>query len=224
MKRNIAFLSLLLMLGTMVLTMTPAVGTSIIHYPVVETVDLLVDGSQTAQTINLTEDFDYVNRICFVLIWGENSSDYNQFGNHTDELENGTLIYYDNSQFFDAITCITSFTSFSYNLQILTDDKNPIENHLIAQISFDKFIDGGLDVRVYDLQFIVQDNNTAYASTFIAQIQGEEIIEVPEEKSPSPNFFDNINNFAVEFMKEPLWWVWLLIPIAAVILLLKHWW
>lgn len=224
MKRNIAFLSIILMLGTMVLTIIPAAGTSIIHFPLVETLDLLVDGSETPQTIDYTNNFDTINRMCFVLIWEENSTDYDQFGNHTDELENGTLIYYNNLQIFNTITCIKSFESFSYDLQILEDDKNPIENHLIAQVSFDNFVEGGLDVRAYDLQFIVQDNNTAYASTFVVQIQGEEIIEVVDEKAPRPSFFDGINDFAVEFMKEPLWWVWLLIPIAAVVLLIKHWW
>jgi len=224
MKRNIIFLSLFLIFVSIICTTNSVAGPSTIHYPVVETVDLLVDGSITPQTISLTDDFHYVNRIGFVMIWEENSIDYDQFGNHTDELENGTLIYYNNSQIFNAITCIRCFTSFSYDIQILKDDKNPIENHLSARVSFNNFVEGGLDVRTYDLQFIVQDNNTLYASTFIVQIQGEKIIEVVDEKAPRPNLLDNINNFAIEFMKEPLWWVWLLIPLAAVVLIIRHWW
>lgn len=225
MKRNIAFLTLLLMSVTLGSPITiTAEGTSIIHYPVIETVDLLVDGSITPQIINYTSNFDTINRICFVLIWEENSIDYDQFGTHTSHLENGTLITYKSLQLFNPIDCIRCFTTFTYDVQILKDDKNPIENHLTARISFNNFVEGGLDVRAYDLQFVVQDNNTLYANTFIAQIQGEEMIEVVDKKAPRPNLLDNINHFAIEFMKEPLWWVWLLIPLAAVVSILKHYW
>ena len=220
----IVLISLLLMVGFMGQSLVSASNASIIYDPVVETVNLLVDGSSSPQTISLTEDFDYVNHVVFVLIWQENSTDYDQFGTHISELENGTLVYYSDSQLFNAITCTKSFESFSYDMDILTDDKNPIENHLIARLSFNNFVGQGLDVRTYDLEFIVQDNNTAYASTFEAQLQGEQMIEVHEKEAPRPILLNNINDFAVEFMKEPLWWIWLLIPIAAVVLLIKHWW
>jgi len=193
-----------------------------IQFPITEKANLYVDGSITPQVISLANDFDYVQRITFNLIWTETAIDFDHFGTHSAALTNGTLLQYNSSTLFEPIVSLHCFAAIAYDMQINSDDKNPVENHLVTRLSFFKFTPEGLDVRDMALTFTVQDNITAHCTAFFVCVQGYKVISTPDNYQAPPNIFSDIQDFAVEFMKEPLWWIALLIPAAAMVVILKY--
>lgn len=221
MKSTKILLVVILFLGSIVFVSPVNASDEIIYFPIVEPLDLCIDGSVSPLTLTASSEFDYITGLLFVLIWEENSVDYDHFGNHTSSLTNGTLIYYNNSQIFESIVSIGSFTSLSYDMQILEDDKDPVENYLFAPVDFTNFMEDGLDVRSRNLQFIVQDNNSAYCNSFIVQVHGVRGIYSPDKTTPPPNLLADIQDFAVGFMSYPLWWLAILIPAIGIIWLIR---
>jgi hypothetical protein len=215
MKKYCYFLVFLVIISTFSITTVLATDKTVL-YPIAEYVDLYIDGSTTAQTVNLTEDFDYVARITFTLIF-DGDIDFLHFGALGTPLTNGTAIQYNSSSLFSKnITCNHCFASLTYDMAIFSDDKNPIEHHLVARITFAHIVDDkGLDVRNYDLQFIVQDDITSACDNFFVCVQGYKLVSTPDNEAPPPNLLNNIQYFAVEFMSQPLLWVVLLMPLAA---------
>jgi len=220
--RSIKFLLVsVVLLGSILLLSPVSASNEIIYFPIVEPLDLYVDGSVSPQTLTASSEFDYITGLLFVLIWEENSVDYDHFGNYTSSLANGTLIKYNGSQIFESIVSIGSFTTLSYDMQILEDDKDPIENYLFAPMAFTDFMEDGLDVRSHTLQFIVQDNNPAYCNSFIVQVHGVRGVYSPDNIAPPPNLLADIQDFAVGFMSYPLWWLAILIPAITIIWLIR---
>lgn len=169
MNRLLKYSLLLVLLLTF--TSTP---TSANLSPVIETLDLMVDGAITTQFINQTPNtFSFIQRIIYGIHWENNAIDLDDFGNLEGGLVNGTKIFFDNLllvTFFD----IHDFAHVAYDLTIMTDDKNPVDNHLAVRLSFDKFIPGGLDVRAnQNLTFSVQESiNDTVVDDFEVTLEG----------------------------------------------------
>ena len=170
MKINQLFL--IMTLCTCLICLSPVKAGNV---PILETIDLKVNGSINIQYLNQTPDtFSYIYRIIWVLHWENNVIDYDDFCNLDDGLINGTLILFNNIPLNSPIKDIHHFSHTSYDLTISTDDKNPKDNHLVSRLSFDKFIPGGLDVRDnQNLTFAIRDEiNASVCDVFLVTIEG----------------------------------------------------
>lgn len=197
-----------------------------VYSPVVEKIDLLVDGSITPITKNLTTTFDYITHITIELDYDDPVWIGTEFGEST-ALVNGTQILYKGTSLLgENIKKNDHFIGYFEDTDIFQDDKSPAWTHTYAKINCKSFFGQNLQISALtDLQFIVNDNITAVAidiQEFEVYISGYTMSEVGDNRQAPPNIFSDIQDFAVEFMKEPLWWVTLLIPAAAIFVVLKY--
>lgn len=143
----------------------------VIYEPVVEVLDLAQNGTLLAPYIvNLTEDFLIVQRLIWHLHFTTNTIDFDNFGDDTP-LTNGINVLYNGISLLGNvnITANSHFAHDSYDLTILSDDKNPKDNMLISRLSFSKFTDEGLYINnARQLQFYIQDDMTSGTLTSIS--------------------------------------------------------
>lgn len=191
--------------------------------PVVEELDLLVDGT-TPQNVSVSEDFSYISRIIWDLHWSGNELDFDNFGDDV-ALTVGIAKYYDGVSLFSNITDIHGFSHSGFELRIDRDDKNPKNNHLVATNSFAKYIyPYGLPMRNHELDFIISDNITLATRNidhFQVIVEGFIFDDTTGTPTKTPNFFSEIQNFAMIFLSNPVLWVLLIIPIAFIIKIVK---
>lgn len=197
--------------------------------PVINELDLFLDGSGTAITINLTKNFDYVCRFIYDLHFESNDLHFTSFGaSGAGNLSTGVAVFYENELMFAKnITSIHAFTHTSYDIVILTDDKNPKVNHLACRLSFFKFVPPwGLRIlNNQSLQFIVADDITAVAraiSHFSVTIEGFTIDETKEVKKPPSNPFETLNSWFAWFLASFGPWLIGILVFAILILLYKR--
>ncbi|MHA2010529.1 MAG: hypothetical protein ACW980_24715 [Promethearchaeota archaeon] len=167
MKKYI-FLILLVLTATSTSTST---SQQFIHEPLVEILDLDVDGS-TAVFVNISKGFDFVKRIIWNLDFATNAFETGKFADDT-ALTNGINIYYNDVSILDDdnITNNAKFSHTSYDIAIITSDKNPKERLLVSRWSFDKFTPEGLKINSdRTLAFHIQDNISALASVDVFQV------------------------------------------------------
>lgn len=174
--------------------------------PIIEPLDLRLDGSITPIHVNQTEDFTYITRIIFNLHWASNDLKWSDFGTLAGGLVNGTAISYDNETLNDPVKIIHEFAHLAYDVEIKSDDKNPQINHLSSRLSFFKFVPIGLDMgENRNLTFSVRDNLTAVCSLFLVSVEGWKALD-DTGKYIAPAWSPvNILN----------WWATNAIPVAA---------
>lgn len=176
--------------------------------PVIELVDLRVDGSIVTQHLNQTEDFTFVTRIIFNLHWAANDLKWSDFGTAAGGLTNGTSISYDNQTLNSPIQIIHEFAHLAFDVEIKSDDKNPQINHLSSRLSFFKFVPTGLDMAGNrNLTFTVNDNLTAVCSMFMVSIEGWKALDSAGNPNPPAATWSPINILN--------WWATNAIPVAA---------
>ncbi len=147
--------------------------------PVIENVELNVDGSITPQLINITKDFDYVARLIVHLHWLANFIFFDDFGSGS-ALANGSLVLYDGVAFNSAVKSHEDFGKLSYDIVILTDERSPKSNRLLARLSFTRFIDNNLGLKIKDghmLSFLIRDNITDQADEFSVLVEGWKLVK-----------------------------------------------
>lgn len=193
-------------------------------FPVIETVSLLVDGSINSVLVNLTEPFDFVKRFVINVIWTKNTVIFDDFGTLGGGLINGTQFLF-NGSVFGTVTQISDFGTISYDVRIDTDDSGVKQNHLYSRLSFFKVTDHqlGLDVRDFDFQFRVRDNNTDAVDDFFVTVQGFRF--VTDEGGPDPatavNPFEYFNTWALWLLTQPLTYFMIILGLGTVLLLLR---
>ena len=192
--------------------------------PVVETIDLFIDGS-TPVRINLTKDFDYVMRLIFELEYDDPSFIGTEFAEN-GPLVNGICICVYNSPLLDFnITINDHFARVAYDTTVFHDDKDPKNTHIFSRFSFFKFSPPfGLSYTNNDsLFFIVQDDmtNATYDIThFEIQVEGFRLEEIllAESFDDGLYYIDFLNNLALFLAQN---WVVVLGVSAIIIILIK---
>lgn len=148
--------------------------------PVIKEIDCNVDGSITPQSVNITSDdgFDYIGAVIFHISWVSNFIFFDSFGTD-DPLENGTLVQYDFETLNSPLVSFHSFARVMFDMEILSDDRNPKNNHMIARVLFANFVDPlGLKIKDgHTLSFVMQDNITAVVDSFDIIVGGWKLIE-----------------------------------------------
>jgi len=143
-----------------------------IYEPVVEVLDLAQNGTlATPYIVNLTEDFLLVQRIIWHLHFATNTIDFDKFGDDT-ALTNGINLLYNGISLLNNvnITSNSHFAHESFDIQILSDDKNPKNNMLSSRLTFTKFVTDGLYINnKRSLQFYIQDDMTSGTLTSISK-------------------------------------------------------
>ncbi len=111
--------------------------------PVIESLDLLVDGSVSPVTITLTQDFDVIMRFIFELEYDDPSFIGEEFA-EAGPLTNGTCICVNGDSLFDFnITQNDDFMRMSYDTTVFHDDKEPKVTHVFTRLSFCNRFFGG---------------------------------------------------------------------------------
>lgn len=197
-----------------VLAVDPIYPTSY-RLPLVEVLHLKVDGNAThPSVISTTVDFDWISRVVWSLSWEENSINFDHFAGG-DALDCGIHVLVNGENITaECIKTIADFARDAYDITILSDDKNPIENHLVSRWSFFKLTgNDGIDVRnpKVNLNVHVHDNLTdvAYAiDHFDLSVQGYKTIDVgvvySETWVDDVSNFDSITDYLLCFLLLPL--------------------
>lgn len=194
-------------------------------FPVIENVSLFLDGSINPILVNLTEPFEFVQRFVINVIWTKNTIIFDDFGTLGGGLINGTQFLY-NGTIFGTVNQIADFGTLSYNVRIDTDDSGVKMNHLYSRLSFFKIVDEkfGLDVRTFDFQFRVQDDNTAAVDDFFITVQGFRV--VGGESSPDPTTavspFSYFNTWALWLISQPLTYFMIIVGFGTIWILVKR--
>lgn len=146
--------------------------------PVIEELNLTVDGSINPVLVNITKEFDYIMRIIWYLHWEENAIDYGEFGTGS-ALENGSCICYDGSSLNGYVKNIHDFSHWAYDLRIDSDDRVPKSNHLVSRLSFFKMSPPyGLKIKDgHTFSVVINDNIPSYCDDFAVTVQGFKIVE-----------------------------------------------
>lgn len=194
--------------------------------PIVEEVDLKLDGSITQQVVNFSADFDYIMRLIFHLDFQDAAFLMSEFGKGT-ALTNGTQIFSEGSDLLGFnITKNEDFFRFAYDTQVIEDDAAPKAVHIYSRFSFFKFSPNGLRYSsVLSLQLKINDDLTAAGlglADFAVVAEGfsfetEQGAITPKVLSP----FDYLNSWAIFLISEPFLWFVLLAGIAVFVGLWK---
>lgn len=166
---------------------------SLIQIPVVEEIDLLVDGSITPQHFTPNDSVTVWMRGMWVVEFIDNSLNFSGWG-AGNTLVNGTALRYDSINLItENITMLHQLGHESYDFDVKSDDKNPKGNHITSRYSFWKYVPDGLFMNGHTLTLIVSDNQTAatYAlDTFEIHLEGYLIVEdQPAEADKDPDAF-----------------------------------
>jgi hypothetical protein len=82
----------LLVLIVITISSTTSISQQIIKEPVIEVLDLNVDGT-SGVFVNISKNFDYIQRIIFHLDFVDNTFDWNVFAGESSALTNGINLY-----------------------------------------------------------------------------------------------------------------------------------
>jgi len=193
--------------------------------PLVETLDLRLDGSITSILVPLTRDFDYVLRIIFHLefndpnyvgsLWGEGAA-----------LANGTSIVVENVLLIDFnITQNKHLSHLAFDSIVIHDDADPKYTRIYTKMSFGEFCPNGIRIATNEsLYFIVQDDMTAAAhdvTEFTVIIEGFQIERQVAPKQYPVNPFEYFNNWAIWALTQPLVWLMILLSCAIIIYIFR---
>lgn len=166
---------------------------TLIKIPVVEELDLLVDGSITPQHFTPNESVTMWMRGVWVVEFIDNALNFSGWG-AGNSLTNGTAMRYDTTNLIiENITHLHQLGHESYDFSIISDDKNPKGNHITSRYSFFRFVPGGLFMNGHTLTLIVSDNQTAaeYAiDTFEIHLEGYLLVDdQPRQDDKDPDIF-----------------------------------
>jgi len=184
--KKIGMLIGIFLLFTALPAVSASASTSILT-PVIESIDLMVDGSASVQHVNQTPDsFSYIMRMVWRLHWANNELDWDDFGNLAEGLVNGVTVSFDGEELIEPVKSVHDLAASAYELSLRTDDKNPKDNCLTARVSFYRFVPGGLDVRRnQNLTFTVsEDINDTFVDGFAVALEGYlEPVSADDEQS-----------------------------------------
>lgn len=188
--------------GQYISSQTNAKRPHFIFEPVVEILDLYVDGTDGV-FVNITKDYDFIKRLIYHLHFVDNSIDFDNFGGEPTPLPNGFIIFYNDISLLNGgepIIANGDFGHLGFDVSLTTDDKNPKGRIIIGRLSFDKInIDGLLINPSRTFSILVQDNITDLASVTEISIfiEGykkirDTFFELPFENKYYPNAINEI--------------------------------
>lgn len=197
--------------------------------PVIEEIDLLVDGSIIPQVFTPNETALYWMRSVWSLHFIDASVDFTVWGADGGNLENGTSMFYDDINLLPGnITNTHDFVHTAYNLDWFQDDKTPKDNHFVSRYSFFRHTPNGLYMPDHTFRIIVADNITAEIHAidhFKVYLQGYTILNIPggaEDETPDINiqgFLDDQLKIAVAIFP---WLLLIGIVVGILYLFRKH--
>lgn len=206
MKCKFSFL-LLICFGLFFILPGNAQSRNIIQYniPIVETFDLLQDGSTTTYKTNISKSFDVVTKMNWVLNFDDNSLDWNNFAANDSSLGNGIYVNYDEGNMIDSNYNITNnwqLINLAYNSHHFTDDKNPVGQIIWVQHLLTSFIGSGIIIDdSHTISVWVQDDLTdvnLHITSFTVTFKGYQTIQQqiynpqPQRQDPLSVFFSFI--------------------------------
>lgn len=186
----------------------PVTATEPYYLPVIEVLDLRIDGT-TPTRVNSSYTFAHIKRMIFGLKWEDNEIDFASFGTDADGLDNGIAVqYYFGNDLINLtnnnpIKNFNGFFFFAYDTVITSDDKNPVNNQLICEFSFIEFMIERKGLVMYNdevLSFLISDNITDTCDDFIVTLEGysggvEVTNVVPADINPLFQAMDNILSY-----------------------------
>lgn len=199
--------------------------TEIAKIPLVETLDLRVDGSITPVTVALTKDYDYVGSLVFGLGYTDPAYVASEFAKGP-ALTNGTCMMVNNALFLDFnFTQNNDFGKIAYDMTVLHDDEDPEDTHIHARFNFDLFCPGGLAISSdTSLFFLVQDDLTAAALaivTFVVIVEGYQIDQQVVPKQSPLNPFEYFDRWARWAVTQPLIWLMIILGFVVIIFVFR---
>ena len=166
----------LILCATLTLNFSPANAQTIeISIPVVEVLDLNVSGNLTNPNIvSAVYDYTIITRVIWDLVFTTNTLDIDNFADDS-ALTNGVNVLYQDISLLDNsnITTNHDFAHATYDVNILSDEKNPKTRALSSRWSFDKFVGcecGGL-LMDNDQTFSIYIQDDITALTTISEYQ-----------------------------------------------------
>lgn len=206
---------------------TPTMRTKADNIPLPKTLhlskaDLLVDGSITPQTINVTgfPVGSWITLLVLNIHFEDNALDFDQWGSGA-ALTNGTAFLIDSrSMLGENLTTNHGFGHVSGDLTIFTDEKNPKDRHFVSKFALAEVVPpwGILWTTNESMQFLVQDNQTAAANgidAFEITVEGFSIPdEVPAEDRGKDIFRQAFSEKALVF-PSPLYALGLILLVLA---------
>ncbi len=198
--------------------------TELKQFPVIETIDLLVNGTIPIR-FNLSKDFDFVVVVIFHLDYDDPNYIPSEFA-EGPALTNGIFICVENTGLLDFnITDNEGLTNLGFETTIFQDDKVPKATHVFTRFTFQRILPPfGLSYTSNDSFFItIQDDLTAAAldidgiEVHIAGFKFETIILA---ESFNADFFliDFLNNMALAFTQ---YWFVILAVCGVIIAVIK---
>ena len=184
-------LLLAIVLGSLLLGLLPQ-ETAAVDIPVIDELNLYLDGSGTPILVNLTKSFDVISRVIWHLEWSSNDFFWNQFGNAA-ALINGSNIVYNSTDLLPMnLTENESFAKTAYDTSVLSDTRAPKLWHLFSRLTFWKFMPAdsmGLSLLNGEtFQIHIQDDITAVCDDFSIVVEGYRQVKRQainaEEESP----------------------------------------
>lgn len=149
-----------------------------ITLPVIEHIDLTVDGSSTVLEFSPKKDFKVIARMLWHLEYATATVVYTNFGAVAGGLTNGIQIKYAEEELLDApIKQHQGFFEYAYDAQIVSDGSGTPNNVLTSRFSFFKFNRpmGGLFIdakRTFKIQVRDDIDTTTLGGTLHAVLQG----------------------------------------------------
>lgn len=198
--------------------------TELKQIPVVETLDLLVNGS-TPIRFNLSKDFDFVVVVIFHLDYDDPNYIPSEFA-EAGPLPNGIFICVENTALLDFnITDNEGLTNLGFETTIFQDDKVPKATHVFTRFSFQRILPPfGLSYTSNDSFFItIQDDLTVAALDileFEVHIAGFRFETIVLAESFTDDFFliNFLNNLALLLTQ---YWIVVLAVSGTIIVLIK---
>lgn len=137
-------------------------ATNIFNEPIVETFDLVQNGSTATYITNISKDFDVVTKMNWVLEYTDTSNDWTNFAAGA-ALTNGIYINYSTvGNMIDGnITNNYELMGLAFNAEHFQDERSPKGNIIWIQHLLTSFIDGGVRIdNTHTIQVWIQDDLT----------------------------------------------------------------
>ena len=205
--------------------MTMSIKGDTLYTLALQRLDLYQDASHTPIIVNITTKFDYITSIYINLEWTDATLDWDKFGagNGTSYLANGTAPVRDGVLSPNLITTTAILLQGSIDYLFVSDEKNPESHILSVEVDYTKALSKGLDMRGnHTYGWIIQDDITSYCDNFNVLVIGYTESNVIENRQTPPNILTDMQDFVMEFLSAPLWWVYLLIPLSGIFLIVKY--
>ena len=199
--------------------------TELRQIPVVEEIDLLVDGSITPITKGLSKTYSYISRIIIELDYDNDKFVGSEFAAGS-ALTNGTSILINGDPVFpNNITKNDQFFTLAFDVVQFTDEATPKETHIYTRLALSNVLPpfGLFYTNSSSLSFIVQDDLTAIGlaiSEFEVTVAGFLYETVVLAESFTDDFFliAFLNNLALYLAQ---YWIVILGTSAVIIILIK---